>query len=188
MRGLCDDWIVELFLERREEAISELDEKYGRQCRKIAVGILNDRQDAEECVNEAYLAVWRTVPPQRPEHFFAFVCKIVRNLSLKRYEQSSAEKRNSRYAVAMEELEETLASPERVDEEIEARELLQTLESYLGTLSKENRVIFLRRYWFFDSYADIARRTGLTEKNISVRLTRLRRELYKYLQKRRVLP
>ena len=124
---MCDDWIVELFLERREEAISELDEKYGRQCRKIAVGILNDRQDAEECVNEAYLAVWRTVPPQRPEHFFAFVCKIVRNLSLKRYEQSSAEKRNSRYAVAMEELEETLASPERVDEEIEARELLQTL-------------------------------------------------------------
>jgi RNA polymerase sigma-70 factor (ECF subfamily) len=182
-----DENIIQLFFERSEQAIGELDKKYGWVCHSVAYNILNNRQDAEECVNDAYLGTWNAIPPERPNPLLAFVCKIVRNLSLKRYEQNTAVKRNSRYDVAMEELEGCLASSVTVEEEIEARELTEIIQSFLDSLTKENRVIFLRRYWFSDSYADIARQVGISEKNVSVRLTRLRKDLRKYLMEREVL-
>ena len=182
-----DENIIQLFFERSEQAIGELDKKYGRVCHSVAYNILNNRQDAEECVNDAYLGTWNAIPPERPNPLLTFVCKIVRNLSLKRYEQNTAVKRNSRYDVAMEELEGCLASSVTVEEEIEARELTEIIQSFLDSLTKENRVIFLRRYWFSDSYADIARQVGISEKNVSVRLTRLRKDLRKYLMEREVL-
>ena len=181
-----DQKIIELFFERSEQAIGELDKKYGRICHKVSYNILNNQQDAEECVNDAYLGAWNAIPPAKPDPLLAFVCKIVRNVSLKRREQNTAAKRNSRYDVAMEELENCLASA-GVEEEIAERELTEIIESFLDSLSKENRVIFLRRYWFSDTYADISRRVGLTEKNISVRLTRIRKDLRKYLTERGVL-
>jgi RNA polymerase sigma-70 factor (ECF subfamily) len=138
-------------------------------------------------VNDSYLATWNAIPPAKPNPLLAFVCKIVRNISLKRYEQNIAAKRNSHYDVAMEELEDCLVSTTTIEEEIAERELTGIIESFLDSLSKENRVIFLRRYWFSDTYADIAKQVGLTEKNVSVRLTRLRKELRKYLLEREVL-
>ncbi len=182
-----DEKIIQLFFERSEQAIGELDKKYGRVCHSVAYNILNNRQDAEECVNDAYLGTWNAIPPERPNPLLAFVCKIVRNLSLKRYEQNTAAKRNSRYDVAMEELEDCLASSVTVEEEMEVRELTEIIRSFLESLTRENRVIFLRRYWFSDSYADIARQVGISEKNVSVRLTRLRKDLRKYLKEREVL-
>ena len=182
-----DERIIELFFERSEQAIKELDNKYGRVCHKVSYNILNDRQDAEECVNDAYLGAWEAIPPAKPDRLLAFICKIVRNVSLKRYEQNTAAKRNSKYDVALQELEDCLASATTVEEEIEERELTEIIESFLGSLSKENRVIFLRRYWFSDTYADIAKQVGLTEKNVSVRLTRIRKELRAYLLEREVL-
>ena len=153
----------------------------------MSYNILNDRQDAEECVNDAYLGAWNAIPPAKPDRLLAFICKIVRNVSLKRYEQNTAAKRNSKYDVALQELEDCLASATTVEEEIEERELTEIIESFLGSLSKENRIIFLRRYWFSDTYADIAKQVGLTEKNVSVRLTRIRKELRAYLLEREVL-
>lgn len=182
-----DEKIVALFFERSEQAIVELDKKYGRACYAVSYNILNDRQDAEECVNDAYLGAWNAIPPARPNPLLPFVCRIVRNISLKRYAQRTAVKRNSSYDVALEELEGCLASSTSIEEEIAQRELAQVIEAFLDTLSKENRVIFLRRYWFSDAYADIAARVGLTEKNVSVRLTRMRKELRKYLVEREVL-
>ncbi len=182
-----DERIVALFFERSEQAIVELDKKYGRACYAVSYKILNDRQDAEECVNDAYLGAWNAIPPAKPNPLLPFVCRIVRNLSLKRYAQRTAVKRNSHYDVALEELEGCLASSTSIEEEIAQRELAQIIEAFLDTLSKENRVIFLRRYWFSDAYADIAARVGLTEKNVSVRLTRMRKELRKYLVEREVL-
>ncbi len=181
-----DERIIELFFERSEQAIEELGKKYGRICYSVAYNILNNRQDAEECVNDAYLGAWNAIPPAKPNPLPAFVCKIVRNLSLKRYEQNTAAKRNSRYDVAMEELEDCLASSTTIEDEIAQQELTKIIESFLDSLSKQNRVIFLRRYWFSDTYADIARQIGLTEKNVSVRLTRLRKELREYLLEREV--
>lgn len=182
-----DERIIELFFERSEQAIRELDEKYGRVCYSVSHNILNNHQDAEECVNEAYLGTWNTIPPAKPNPLLAFVCKIVRNVSLRRYEYNTAAKRNSVYNVAMEELENCLSSETTVEESITERELTEIIESFLDTLSQENRVIFLRRYWFFDAYVDIAKRVGLTEKNVSVRLTRIRKELRAYLLEMEVL-
>ena len=182
-----DERIIELFFERSEQAIKELDEKYGRTCHKVSYNILNNRQDAEECVNDAYLGTWNAIPPAKPNPLLAFVCKIVRNISLKRYEKNTAAKRNSYYDVAMEELEDCLAATTTTEEEIAEHELTEIIESFLDLLSKENRVIFLRRYWFSDTYADIAKQVGMTEKNVSVRLTRIRKELREYLIEREVL-
>ncbi|MBE6609003.1 MAG: sigma-70 family RNA polymerase sigma factor [Ruminococcaceae bacterium] len=182
-----DERIIELFFERSEEAVSALNEKYGRICHTLSYNIVGNNQDAEECVNDAYLGAWNAIPPARPNPLLAFICKIVRNISLKRYEKNTAAKRNSRYDVALEELENCLSSSTEIDSEISENELTKIIEAFLDTLVKENRVIFLRRYWFSDSYADIAKQVGLTEKNVSVRLTRIRKELREYLTEREVL-
>lgn len=182
-----DEKIIELFFLRSEQAISELDKKYGRTCYSLSYKILNNSQDAEECVNDSYIGVWNAIPPARPDPLRAFVLKIVRNISLKRYEQNTAAKRNSHYDIALEELEDCLASSVTIEEEIEECRLTEIIESFLGLLSEKNRVIFIRRYWFSDSYADISKQVGLTEKNISVRLTRIRKELREYLIEREVL-
>lgn len=181
---MADEYIIDLFFARSEEAISALDARYGKLCHKVAANILGNHQDAEECVNDSYLGVWNTIPPQRPRILGAFVCRIVRNQALKRYDANTAAKRNSAYDVAMEELEGCLASPDTVEAGLEAQELKDAIEGFLDTLSQENRVIFMRRYYFSDPYADISARVGISEKNVSVRLTRIRSQLREYLLER----
>ena len=182
-----DEKIIELFFERSELALKEVDIKYGRTCHNISYNILHNDLDAEECVNDTYLGAWNAIPPARPKPLLTFLCKIVRNISLKRYELNTAIKRNSTYDIAMEELENCLASPNTVEDELAGKELAHIIEGFLDTLSVENRVIFLRRYWFSDTYSDIAQRVGLTEKNVSVRLTRTRKQLREYLFQKEVL-
>lgn len=182
-----DEKIIELFFNRSEQAIEEVDKKYGKTCHNISYNILHNKLDAEECVNDAYLGAWNAIPPARPNPLLTYLCKIVRNLSLKRYEFNTAIKRNSTYDVAMEELESCLSSPETVESEIALKELTHIIENFLDSLSTENRVIFLRRYWFSDTYSDIAARVGMTEKNVSVRLARIRQKLRNYLTEREVL-
>ena len=182
-----DEKIIELFFNRSEQAIEEVDKKYGKTCHNISYNILHNKLDAEECVNDAYLGAWNAIPPARPNPLLTYLCKIVRNLSLKRYEFNTAIKRNSTYDVAMEELESCLSSPETIESEIALKELTHIIENFLDSLSTENRVIFLRRYWFSDTYSDIAARVGMTEKNVSVRLTRIRENMRNYLKEREVL-
>lgn len=183
---LEDEKIIELFFERSEQGIRELDIKYGKVCQKLSYNIVNSKQDAEECVNDAYLGVWNAVPPARPNPLLTYVCKIVRNLSLKNYEKKEAAKRSSRYTIALEEIEGCMAGVDTVEGEMEAKELAHMIEVFLDTLTVQNRVIFLRRYWFCDSYKEIAVFMGLTEKNVSVRLARLRQKMKKYLVEREV--
>ena len=182
-----DTQIIELFFARDQQAITELDTKYGSVCHKLSYQILNNQLDAEECVNDAYLGAWNAIPPQRPNPLLAFLCKIVRNLSIKRYHANTAIKRNSTYGVALREVEQDVTVPDTVEGEVEAKALARFIEAFLDSLSIENRVIFMRRYWFSDSYEEIAQRVGLTEKNVSVRLTRLRRQLKEHLAKEGVL-
>ncbi len=181
-----DGKIIELFFRRSEQAIRELDEKYGKVCRKLSHNIVNNRQDAEECVNDAYLGAWNAIPPAKPSPLLAYICKIVRNISLKTYWRKAASKRSGTYTIAMEEIEACIADPNTVETEIEVRELARIIESFLDTLTTENRVIFMRRYWFSDSCKDIAEFVGLSEKNISVRLTRIRKKMRDYLAEREV--
>ena len=182
-----DEKIIELFFQRSEKAINELDKKYGKVFYKISNNILNDRLDAEECVSDSYLGTWNAIPPARPIPLLTFVCKIVRNLSLKRYHAKTAMKRNSIYDVAISEVTNYIISPDSVEEEVDAKELARIIESFLDRLTKENRVIFMRRYWFSDSYEEIADRVGISEKNVSVRLTRIRKQMREYLLSKEVM-
>lgn len=181
-----DETIIKMFFERSEQAIREMDSKYGKICRNLSYNIVNDRQDAEECINDAYLGAWNAIPPTQPNPLLTYLCKIVRNISLKIYYRKDAAKRNSHYMIAMEEIETCIAGPNMVEAEIEARELARIIESFLDTLTVENRIIFMRRYWFSDSCKEIAEFVGLTEKNISVRLTRIRKKMKEYLIEREV--
>ena len=182
-----DEKIIEMFFERSEQAIRELDIKYGKICHNLSYNIVNNRQDAEECVNDAYLGAWNAIPPVRPNPLLSYIVKIVRNISLKIYWRKEAAKRSGHYTIALEEIEGNIADQKTVEDEIEARELARIIGEFLDTLTLENRVIFMRRYWFADSYKDIAEFVGLTEKNISVRLTRIREKMRQYLIEREVL-
>ena len=181
-----DEKIIDLFFERDQQAIQELDIKYGKIYHTLSYNIVNSKDDAEECVNDAYLGAWNTIPPTRPNPLLSYVAKIVRNISLKLYWRNEAAKRNSIYTTTMQEIEACIADHKTVEDEIEARELARIIEEFLDTLTVENRVIFMRRYWFADSYKDIAEFAGLSEKNISVRLTRIREKMKQYLIEREV--
>ena len=178
-----DKEIIALLYARSEQAIAELSSKYGAVCRRVAENILNHKLDAEECINDAYLAVWNTVPPQRPDPLSAYVCRIVRNLSIARYHANTALKRNSFYDVALDELEDCLAAPETVEAVLTEQELTAALDKFLGGLARESRVMFVRRYWYGDSIAEIAARFRISSNHVSVRLSRIRGKLRKYLKK-----
>lgn len=178
-----DNEIIKLFQERSEQAIMELSKKYGTICTKIARNILKNSLDAEECVNDAYLGVWNTVPPQNPNPLLTYVCRIVRNLSIKKYHSNTSAKRNSFYDAALDELEACIASGQTIESELAAKELTGLIDTFLGTLDKTNRVIFVRRYWYSDSVSDIAERMHMNSNNVSVRLSRMRTKLSKFLKK-----
>ena len=178
-----DSKIIDLFYARSEQAIMELSAKYGPVCNKVARNILNNSHDAEECVNDAYWGAWNTIPPQNPNPLLTYICRIVRNLSIMKYHANTAIKRNSFYDVALDELEDCLASSETIEDKLNAKELSAALDHFLDTLDKENRVMFVRRYWYSDSISEIAERLHMSKNNVSVHLSRTREKLKKYLKK-----
>ena len=178
-----DKMIIELFFARSESAIAALAEKYGRQCHLVAANILNNEQDAEECVNDAYLAAWNTIPPQRPDPLRTYICRLVRNLCIKRYHHNTAQRRNSKYDVAFEELAACIPDDRSAEEEYDAARLTEHLNAFLATLDDDSRVMFVRRYWCSDSVAGIAARFGRRPHYVTVRLSRLRAKLKHYLEK-----
>ena len=181
--SLDDRKIIELFFERSEQAIVELSNKYGSVCTKVAFNILNNKQDTEECVNDTYLGTWNTVPPQNPNPLLSYVCRIVRNLAIKRYHANTAAKRNSIYDVALDELENCFPSVASVEYEFSAMETARMIDAFLETLDQKNRIMFVRRYWHSDSIDDLAKLFYTSNHNISVRLSRTREKLKKYLIK-----
>ena len=176
-----DSKIIELFYERSEQAIVELSKKYGDICHKIAYNILKNNSDAEECVNDTYLGAWNTIPPKNPKPLLSYVCRIARNVSIKRYHQNTAKKRNSYYDVALDELENCLPSVTTVQDEVNANELAELFDDFLDGLDKTNRVMFVRRYWFSDSVSDIAAMFKMNNHAVTVRLSRTREKLRQYL-------
>lgn len=181
-----DSQIIELFFERSEKAISELSSKYGGVCMKIAQNVLDNYQDAEECVNDTYLGVWESIPPKKPNSLLAYVCKIVRNISVNRYKYNSQKKRNNIFDVCISELEENISSKEKAEDGFEISELSRFIDEYLDTLDKTNRMLFVRRYWFLDSIQTLAKMSKLSVGAVRTRLSRLRETLKKYLESRGV--
>ena len=178
-----DAEIVGLFLARSEEAVGALAEKYGPLCRRMAENILGSPRDAEECVNDAWLAVWNTVPPQRPDPLVSYVCRIVRNLALKRYHENTARKRNGACDAALEELADCFPSADTAESAAEAGEVAGMVNRWLASLDRESRVLFVRRYWYGDSVQALAARQQTSRHSVSVRLSRLRKALKKALMK-----
>lgn len=176
-----DSKIIALFFARSEQAIAELSAKYGKLCMHIADNILGNKSDAEECVNDAYLGAWKTIPPQKPNPLQTYICKIVRNIAITRYHANTAQKRNCHYDVALEELEYCLTAPDTAESKLQAQELSHLLDRFLTTLDVRSRVMFVRRYWYSDSVAEIAAAFKMRPNSVSVQLSRIRGKLRKFL-------
>ena len=183
MTLLEDSRILDLFFERSEQAIRELDQKYGPTIRKTASNILRDRRDVEECVNDTYLGCWNRIPPQRPNPLISFVCKIARNLAVSRLRSETAVKRNASFDAVLDEIEEFIPSGSNPEADYTAKELAAAVDRFLAGLAYDDRYLFVRRYWFADSVKDIAAAIHSSENRTSVRLFRLREKLRNTLKK-----
>lgn len=177
-----DLMIIELYFERDEKAIKETDKKYGRLCFTVAINILDNDADSEECVNDTYLSVWNKIPPTRPNNFMAFICKITRNLSLKRLDYNKAMKRTSESLVSFTELEDILPDSS-IMPNVENERIGKLISDFLHHEKPDVRAVFIRKYWFFDSISDIAARYSFSESKVKNMLYHSRNKLREYLKK-----
>lgn len=179
-----DSHIIALYWERNEQAIRETERKYGRYCHKIALQILENIQDAEECVNDTYLRTWEAIPPQRPSRLGAFLGKITRNLALDRFKARHAAKREGgEFTVSIEELGECIPAASELDTEADACAIGEAINTFLRKESPTARKIFVCRYFYGDSLSDICRRLGISESKVKSSLFRTRSRLREHLEK-----
>lgn len=177
-----DQQIIKLFLARDEDAIRHTDEAYGRRLFVLADNIVKNDQDAEESVSDTYMKAWETIPPQQPLHFFAYLAKICRHFALGKLDWKNAAKRKAEVVSLTQEMELCIPDTTR-DAQLEGKELGRILTAFLRTLTPENRMVFMRRYWYVDTVAEIAARYGISESAVMTRLSRTRAKLCAYLQK-----
>lgn len=180
-----DKDIVQLYWNRDEQAIAETSSKYGRYCTSIAMNILNNPEDAEECVNDTYLKAWDSIPPHKPGVLSAFLGRIVRNISLNKYKHAHRAKRGgNEITLILDELGEIVSDEESVLDIAIRNEMIKTINDLIKTLSKEKQYMFFRRYWYSDSVKAIAAQCGRTENYVSVELGRMRKKLREHLTER----
>lgn len=180
-----DKDIVQLFWDRNKQAITETSSKYGHYCFSIAKNILDNREDAEECVNDTYLNTWNSIPPHKPKMLSTFLGKIVRNISFNKYKSVHSMKRGGyEISLILDELAEIVSDEESVEDNVIRNELIKTIDDFISTLSVEKRYIFIRRYWYSDKVTAIANQCGRTENSVHVELNRIRKKLRDYLTKR----
>ncbi len=177
-----DQEIIRLFFARDEKAIQETEAKYGKLCLHIAGNILPQDADAEECVNDTYLSLWNTIPPQSPRNFPAYICRITRNISLKKLRYSKAQKRCAGLEVSLTELEAILPDA-RWQRDLEDAQVGRLISDFLRKEKEAPRNVFIRRYWFMDSIAAIAECYGFSESKVKSMLFHTRNRLKTYLEK-----
>lgn len=182
-----DNQIIELYFRRDESALTETANKYGTFCLRIAMNVVNVREDAEECVNDTYHTAWNQIPPTRPDSFKAFLGRIVRNFAISKYRALHAKKRFNGLEVMLSELGDCVPATESVEQEMEAKELTEYINSWLADLKQEDRVLFVRRYWYGDEVKDLARKCGVSGTQMTQRMLRLRRKLKEYLTEKGVV-
>lgn len=182
-----DKELESLFLERSERAIKELETAYGSAAFSLALNVLGDIRDAEECLSDGLLAVWNTVPPTRPKSMKAYLLGLTRDCALDRYRRLSAQKRNSHYDAALDELCGCIAEAETAESICEAKALGEAINAFLGTISKADRQLFVRRYWFGEELGEAAKALGVAPEKASLRLFRTKDKLKRYLMKEGML-
>lgn len=182
-----DEQIIELFWSRDERAIEQAAAKYAPYCRTIAMNVLSNHEDAEECVNDTWLRVWNAIPPERPKAFRAWVGKITLRLALNRRQQNHAQKRYAGMEEILSELEQCVPSDESADRQLAAKEITRIINQWLGTLSREDRAIFVRRYWYGDAVKKLALEGGVSPGKMAKRLYVLRGKLKAALEKEDII-
>jgi len=174
--------IIELYFARSEDAITETDKKYGKLCRYVAMNILCNNEDSEECVNDTYLGAWNVIPPQKPNKLSAFISKITRNLALKKYEYISAAKRNPEVLVSLTELEDCVSGQDYIESALENTHIENTINDFLWQQDAEKRIVFIRRYWYFEPIDSICKRCGFSQSKVTSMLYHTRQMLRQYLE------
>ncbi len=188
MQDQSDECIIEMFFRRDQQALAVTQKKYGKLCSSIAYGILGSREDAEECLNDALMKLWESIPPNRPNRFAAFLSVMVRNLACNRRAAQHTEKRGSGViGTALSEIENTLAHPDTPEQAIDAIALSDAINRFLGTLPKETRVIFVLRYWGNLEIKEIAAKCGISQSKTKMTLLRTRNALKEQLEKEELL-
>ena len=179
-----DCQIIELYLHRNSDAIRETEIKYGAYCMTVADRILHNREDSEECVNDTRFKAWNSIPPTIPQKLKMFLAKITRNIAVNRVEAETAVKRGGgERDLVLEELGECIASSRNVEKEYEAKELEECIRTFVRALPEKEGNVFVRRYFFTESVAEIAGRYGMTDNHVTVMLCRVRKKLKKCLRK-----
>lgn len=182
-----DEEIIELYLERDEKAIAATAEKYGSYCHSISYNILQNAEDAQECVNDTWLGAWKSIPPHRPNQMATYLGKITRNLSLNRFKHYAAEKRGLGQAeLALSELEECIPAKSSIEQIIEEMSLTKSINRFLYAQPQQKRNIFIRRYWYLCPIRDIAKTYGMSESKVASLLFRMRNELKTHLEKEEI--
>jgi len=179
-----DAALIELYWSRDETAISETSLKYGKYCNTIALNILHNREDSEECVSDTYFKAWNCIPPEQPSVFKAFLGRITRNSAINKYKAYTAEKRGGgTVELLLSELEECIPSNRDVEAEYEAGVVAELISEFLSATETEQRMVFVRRYWYADKIAAISKRYGISENNVKSMLRRTRIKLKEHLEK-----
>ena len=178
-----DELIVELYLSRDEKAVKETAEKYGSHLRSLAYGIVEDSRTAEECENDTYLEAWQNIPPHEPrKYFYAFLARITRHIALNRCRDNKRLKRSAFLCEYTEEMEQCIPAPSD-EQNISDEELGKAINGFLAELTAEKRNVFIRRYWYMDSIADISKRFAISESKVKTMLFRCRERLREHLKK-----
>lgn len=178
-----DASIIEMLWKRDEQAITEMKNSYERLCFHVAGNILVQAEDSEECVNSAYLDVWNSIPPNRPNNLKTYLCKLVKNCALNKIKYNKAEKRASDFKVSLDELSECVPDGINIEERMDAQQLGRLISDFLRTQPEKYRKVFVRRYWFSDSVTEIADFYGMNEKTVATYLFRVRKKLKVFLEK-----
>jgi len=183
-----DRSILNLYNSRDESAITETAAKYGGYCTKIAMNILRNEQDADECVNDTWLKAWESIPPMVPVILSSFLGRITRNLALNALKANNTKKRGgNQIHLVLEELDDCIQSPASTESEFDSKETEKTISDFLYTLKKESRVVFVRRYWYYDSISDIAKAHKMSKSKVKSMLLRTRNKLKQYLEERGII-
>ena len=180
-KQMDDDKIISLYWKREERAIEETQTKYGKLCYSTAYGVVRNREDAEECVNDTYVRAWNSIPPDEPDNFAGYLCRIARNLAIDRIKAYTAEKRSGQVAI-MDELEGCFPMPSEVERIVDKISMTKAFERFLSSEPPSHRMIFMRRYFYLDSVSDIAKMLRMTDVSVRVTLHRIRKKLKKYLE------
>ena len=185
---MTDEELIALLEVRDKNALVELENKYGSYCKSIAMKILRNRQDTDECLNDAYLSVWKAIPPAKPDDLRMYLAGVVRNAAISHWRRAHAEKRGSGHIeLLLEELSDAAASDSALEKLDDTLALKDAFNAFLGSLKQEQRRIFLLRYWYMEKIEEIAEKLGISESKVKVSLHRTRNKLKKLLEREGLL-